>query len=146
MFLENVLSHLDEPAVANCLERWGSPARPSNGDRFAHFVWLAGFTISAYDEVAEAHPEFQVVDHEQLCADPVPEFRRLASSIGLAWSDDCEEYLHSSNTHGTGFETKRVAGTQSGTWRTRLSPEQVQTARQILSQFPVARRYPDLAP
>jgi len=145
MFLQNALSYLDDRAVATRLERWGSPPRPSDGDRFAHFVWLAGFTISAYDEVAEAHPEFQVVDHERLCADPVPEFRRLVGAAGLEWSEDCEEYLQSSNTPGSGFETKRVLGAQSGTWHTRLSPEQLETARHILSQFPLAGRYPELS-
>jgi hypothetical protein len=146
MFLQNVLGILDERAASSRIERWGCPQRPASDDRFAHFVWLAGFTMSAYDEVADAHPEFEVVDHEELSADPIPQFRRLVAALRLEWSDACEEYLRASNTQGSGFETRRVAGAQSGKWRARLSEDQQRVAREILSGFPFGRRYPDLRP
>jgi hypothetical protein len=144
MFLGNVLDYVDEQSVASRLARWNAPPRPAQTDRFANFVWMAGFTMSAYDEVAAAHPEFHVVDHESLCADPVRRFRRLVMQLGLDWTDDCEAYLHSSNTPGTGFETKRVAAELGGNWPMHLSAEQAATARRILSQFPIARLYPEL--
>jgi len=143
-FLENALGHLDHRAVATRIERWGAPPRPTSTDRSEHFFWLTGFTLSAFDEVAEANPDFQVVDYEDVAADPLPHFQRLVDVLGLEWSPACEEFLVSSNTPGSGFETKRVATKQTGIWRQHLSDEQVTTMCRVLSRFPIARRYPEL--
>ena len=49
-----------------------------------------------------------------------------------------------SNTEGAGFDTKRISAEQSGKWQARLSDDQIAVARGLLSQFPIADRYPDL--
>lgn len=143
-FFENALGYVDPRAVAVRLERWKAPARPTTTDRYEHFVWLAGFTLSAFDEAAQTNPDFHVVDYEEIGSDPLPHFRRLVADLGLEWSAGCEEFLTSSNTAGAGFETKRVAARQTGVWRERLTDEQLSVARRVLSRFPIAGRYPDL--
>ena len=133
---------VDERGVAPRLDRWQVPAFPAGGGQFEKQVWLAGFTMSAYDEVADGHPEFVVVDHEALCAAPVAEFRRLVGEVGLEWTDECEAHLESSNRPGGGTTTQRSASEQSGKWMTQLSGEQVRIARDILAPFPVAVSLP----
>jgi len=143
-FLENALGHLDHRAVATRVERWGAPLRPTSTDRSEHFYWLTGFTLSAFDEVAEANPDFHVVDYEDIAADPVAQFQRIVEILGLEWGPACEEFLVSSNTPGSGFETKRVATKQTGIWRQHLSDEQVTAVCRVLSRFPIVARYPEL--
>ena len=145
-FLDDTVGYLDERAVATRLERWQSPARPVDARSFAHLVWMAGFAMSAYADVASAHPEFHVVDHERLCSDPTREFQRLVTNLGLVWTDDCHEYLKVSNRPGTGWETNRISAKQPGKWQTTLTGEQREEARELLGQFPIARWYPDLDP
>ena len=144
IFVQNAHHYVDERAVATRLERWSSPPRPARDEVFANFVWMAAFTMSAYEEVAASHPDFHVVDHESLRADPLPQFRSLVAAVGLQWSDGCEEHLRASDVPGTGFETKRVSGTSIEGGRARLSSDQQRVAREILARFPVARRYADI--
>jgi hypothetical protein len=144
MFLPASPAPIDHRAVARLIRQWGGPPRPDDGAPFEDLVWLTGFTVCAYDDVATAHPEFEVVDHEHLCAEPTPHFRRLVSALDLTWTERCEQFLRASNTLGAGFETNRLSDFQVGTWNRRLSSDQVRTARRILSQFPLVRRYPDL--
>ena len=122
------LGYVDDRGVAPRIERWGGPERPTN-DPIASLAWFVGFEMSAYQEVADAHPEVIVVDHALLCQDPVVEFRRLVSELGFGWTADCQDYLQASDTPGTGFQTKRVTSEQAGKWRTRLSEDQVRSAR-----------------
>ncbi len=145
IFLANVHHYVDPDAMAQRVERWGVPPRPPATDGFAHLVWMAAFTMSAYDEVAARHAEFHVVDHETLRADPQAQLRRLVDAVGLEWSDRADEHLRASNRPGTGFETKRVAEAASSDGRDRLSPDQRRVAVEILSAFPVGKRYGDLA-
>jgi sulfotransferase family protein len=144
-FLQHSDEYLDERAVAERVERWPCPPRPTNGDAYAHLVWLTAFEMTAFDETAAAHPEFIVVEHEAMCLDPLAQFRKLARDLGLEWTDRCDRYLQTSDTPGDGFDTKRVSAAQSGKWRTQLSAEQVAVAREIVAGFPVAGTYPDLS-
>jgi hypothetical protein len=144
-FLDHARQYLDEEAVAERVERWPCPPRPTTDDAFVHLVWLAAFEMSAYDEVASRHPDWIVVDHEDLCLDPVAKFRRLVADLGLEWTEACERYLESSNRPGDGFDTKRVSSELSGKWRNVLSDQEIDTARELVSQFPIAARYADLS-
>ena len=135
-FLQHSDEYLDERAVAEHVERWPCPPRPTNGDAYTHLVWLTAFEMTAFDETAAAHPEFVVVDHEAMCLDPLPQFRRLAADLGLEWTDQCDRYLQTSDTPGDGFDTKRVSAAQSGKWKTVLSEDQVQRAREMLEPVP----------
>jgi hypothetical protein len=137
---------VDERGVRPRIERWSAPPWPEDGDAFDKQVWLVGFTLSVYEELLSAHPEFFVVDHEELCRDPLEGFRTLAADTGLVWSPRCERYLRSSDRPGQGMETKRVAAEQSGKWRTVLSEKQVNRATETLSRFPIACRYAELSP
>ena len=144
MFLPGSPPPLDERAVEARLRRWQAPPRPEGGDPFDDLVWLVGLTVSAYDEVTAAHPEFHVVDHERICEAPKARYRDLVDELGLRWTDQCDEYLVASNAEGSGFQTTRVAAVQAGAWRRRLPEVQAVRASQLLARFPLVRRYPDL--
>jgi hypothetical protein len=144
-FLDHANQYVDEAAVAERVAGWPCPPRPSGDDAFANLVWLAAFEMSVYDEVSSAHRDWIVVDHEDLCVEPVEKFRRLAGDLGLQWTDECQRYLESSNRPGEGFDTKRVSSELSGKWKTALSTDQVDEACRLLRQFPIARRYADLS-
>jgi len=135
---------VDERGVKPRIERWGSPPFPEHGDHFDRQVWLIGFTHSAYDELLAAHPEYGVVDHEDLCTDPVAKFKELTDRVELTWSREAEDYLAAANKPGDDAATNRLASEQSGKWRKSLSAEQVDRATELLARFPVARRYAEL--
>jgi hypothetical protein len=140
---ESLFKYEDDRAVRPRLQRW-QVSPPPRDDYFAEMAWYVGFEMSAYQEAAEANPQIHVATHETLCADPIPEFRRLVANVGLEWSPDCEQYLQASNLPGDGYETKRLAAEQPGKWRTRLTDDQVRVARDTLAPFPIARLYDEL--
>jgi len=118
---------------------------PSDTSDVSPLAWICWntFTLMAHQESAvNAHPEWQVVDHEQLCEDPVAEFRSLVESVGWDWHPHIETFLHQSNRPGTGHETNRVVSGAVGTWRRVLNERQAETATQIQRQFPVLHRWP----
>ncbi len=118
--------------------RYGVPL-PSG--RVATFSWSVGAEMSALDDAISAHPEFQVIDHEDLCVDALGHFRALAGALGLEWTAENEAAVVASNRPGTGYERNRVAADLPGSWRTRLSPEDARTAATLIAQFPIGARY-----
>lgn len=125
-------------------ERWGVdpdvPREPVKRD-----AWITGFTMSLYEEARAAHPEFHVVEHEQLCRDPVGEFALLAGRLGLHWGERARAVIDASNRPGAGWETNRITAEQPGKWRTCLTRQEVRVAVDVLRRFPVAAGYDELA-
>jgi hypothetical protein len=119
-------------------QRYGVPL-PAG--RLATFSWSVGAEMSALDDAVGAHPEFHVVDHEDLCDDAVGRFRALARDLDLAWTLDDEASVLASNQPGSGYQRNRVAADLPGAWRHRLSPEDAQSAAAVIARFPVGARY-----
>src|SRR6476619_2267651 len=97
--------------------------------------------MSALHDALVANPQFHVVDHEAMCADPIGRFRALADALGLDWSTQNDAALAASNRPGTGYELNRVQTDLPGAWRRRLSPEDARTAAGIIARFPIAEHY-----
>jgi hypothetical protein len=121
-------------------ERRFGVAAPSHAG-MAHAAWWVGVEMSALEDAIRAHPDFLVVDHEDLCEDAVGRFRALAQELGLQWTEDDEAAVLASNRPGTGYERTRVAAGLPGAWRHRLPPEDARTAAAVLARFPIAERY-----
>jgi hypothetical protein len=121
------------------MRRFGVEQPPA--DRVLHHAWSVGANMSVLDDAVRAHPEFAVVDHEDLCADPIGRFRALAGALGLDWMADDEARLVAADRPGTGFELNRVAADVPGSWRQRLPPEDARAAAAMLRKFPIAERY-----
>jgi hypothetical protein len=121
------------------------PPPPENEDAVAEAAWFAGLAMSTCQDVARDHNDVIVVDHEMLCGDPVAEFSALSTRAGLVWTDHTHAVLAASDRPGQGWSTNRVTAEQPGRWRTRLTPDQQQTAIRVLAPFPIAGGYADLA-
>ena len=122
---------VDERSIDERVVRWRIPRRPSAGHPFARLVWLVGFEMSAYQDVADADRQVLVVDYKRLCTDPQFEFRRLVTNLELVWRSRDEgletpSVLDVDDQRGSG--RRPVAHTAPA----RLSPEQASLARNLL--------------
>lgn len=144
--IEPDLSVADDPVFR---ERWqeplGLPAPPSSGSVVAEVAWTVGVQMVALKATAAAHPEWTVISHDEFVRDPQPRFEALCDSLGLEWTDEAAEYLSAS--HEPGFVDPRrnprrapspgprVA--QGELVRRRLTEEQIEEARLVLSGLPL---------
>jgi hypothetical protein len=118
------------------LERWGVP--PPGPDPVERMSWRIAFLTAALEEVATRHPTWLLRTHEELCSDPVAEFRRLYADLGLEWAESSEQFLEGHNVPGAGFVVNRVASELSDSWQRRLTDDQVAVLRRVLAQFPIS--------
>lgn len=85
-------------------------------------AWHYGLLTSYLERARRRHPEWLVVRHEALCADPDPAFRRLAARLGLRFTDGTARFLAASNRPGDGYSTHRLWSEQVDGGRSRLTP------------------------
>ena len=117
------------------LEPWGVPL--PGADPIERMSWMIGLLLAVIEDTSARHPDWHVRTHEQLCADPIAEFRRLFADLGLHWGKASEEFLRDHNTPGSGFMVKRVASELPDSWQRRLDDAQVATLRRVLGWFPL---------
>jgi hypothetical protein len=120
---------------ARFLEPWGVPL--PGPDPVERMSWRIGLLVAAIEEAASRHPEWHLRTHEQLCTDPLSEFRRLYADLDLEWGSPAEAFLEEHNTPGSGFAVNRIASEQSDSWQRRLNDHQVATLRRVLAWFPI---------
>jgi hypothetical protein len=136
--LEYARDPKEAAAVAvHARRRWDVAPPRADEPRLVHQAFEYGVLAGALRESAARHDEWTVVRHEQLCVDPVTEFRALVAALGLTWNASVEEFLTESDREGTGYQTNRRARDQPERWRERLDAEQVETIRATLACFPV---------
>lgn len=94
-----------------------------------------GFALAGRAE----QPDWHIVRHEDLAADPVGEFRALYDRYGLSWSDRVAQSIATDSAadnptevaggaqHGLQRDSRRVATV----WRQRLNDDQVETIRRV---------------
>jgi hypothetical protein len=95
-----------------------------------------GVLLLALNDAVDRHPEWQVVRHEELCAEPVVGLSDVAARLGLEWTAQAEAFVRESNKSGTGYATNRIAEEQPERWRRRLKPEQLSTIDSALARLP----------
>jgi hypothetical protein len=135
--LEYVRAIREAEAVAvHARERWDVPPPGADEPRLVHQAFEYGVLACTLREAAARHDDWTTVSHEHLCTDPVTEFRALAASLGLEWTDAATAHLTRSDTDGTGYQTHRRALDQPDRWRTRLNAKQVAVIRTTLERFP----------
>jgi hypothetical protein len=122
--------------VERYVRKWDLPALPSSCSRLSRVTWEVGLFSSALQESAEAHPDWRIVRHEQLCSDPSRRFQELCAALGLQWTDAAALHLRTSNRAATGLTTMRVAADQPERWRKRLTGDQVREISRVLEFFP----------
>jgi hypothetical protein len=83
---------------------------------------------SAVLGASRRHPSWIVVTHEQLCADPIGEFRRLYDKLELDWDGRVETAIHASNQPKKSDEVhhvNRVSAKEIGKWKALLSEKEI---------------------
>ena len=139
-------SRLCGPEISDWLDQRGLPQQPNvHRESVTARTWVIGVLMSGIAEAIVNHPEIVIADHEILCRDPVGEMRYVARQLGLVWTPEAEEFLHSQNKPGEGYAVRRVAAKVPGSWREKLDPEVVAEARAMFVRFPWTARYPDIA-
>ena len=98
-------------------------------------AWHYGVLSSYLERARRRHPDWLVVRHDVLCADPEPAFRRLAGRLGLRFTDGAARYLAASNRPGDGYSTHRLWSEQIDGGRRRLSPAERTLILTTLSRF-----------
>jgi len=138
-------SWLCGPQISDWLDQRGLPQQPNvHRESLTAMAWVIGVLMSGIAEAIVEHPEIVIADHEILCRDPVGEMRHVARQLGLIWTPEAEEFLHSRNRPGAGYDVQRIAAKVPGSWREKLDPEAVATARAMFVQFPWTARYADI--
>jgi len=138
-------TRLCRPEISEWLDQRGLPQQPNvHRESLTAMAWVIGVLMSGIAEAIVDHPEIVIADHEILCRDPVGEMRHVARQLGLIWTPEAEEFLHSRNRPGAGYDVRRVAAKVPGSWREKLDPDVVATARAMFVQFPWTARYADI--
>jgi hypothetical protein len=130
----STLEHRDD-IRARYVEPWNLPL--PGPDPIERMSWMIGLLMAAIEDTSARHPEWHIRTHEQLCADPTGEFRRLYGDLALPWGRATEEFLDAHNSPGSGFMVKRVASELTDSWQRRLDDDQLATLRRVLSWFPI---------
>jgi hypothetical protein len=99
-------------------------------------TWLAALCTQALKQAAADNPDWEVVEHEALCADPEASLPELAAKLGLTWTQSSAEALADANQAGAGLERNRVAGELPTIWRKRLTRKQIRRVEAVLEGFP----------
>jgi hypothetical protein len=137
----DVLGELD-PRSLSRLERASGVAAVSGGPPLEQATQLIGLLTGALLDATRRHPEWSVVAHEALCAEPHRCFRIAASELGLGWSGAVDRMLDELNRPGTRYETLRVAADLDDVWRTRLTQEEIDAASTQLRRFDLDWSHP----
>lgn len=118
-----VADHL--AAYASSLERAGSEI-----EKLAA-VWAARHRVVANG--LQRHPEWQVVYYEDLCADPLVQFRRLFADLDLRWSNALAAYVtgHSETDEVGMYATRKVSRRQIDKWKALMSTKDIERVRHI---------------
>ncbi len=126
----------DLPSVRARIESGSIPPRGS--DPVERIIWMIGLLTLVLEEEVARHPDWVVRTHEELCRDPLAEFQRLFTDVGLPWTDGAEQFLVANDRPGEGFVVTRVASDAPEAWKTRLSAEEITAMEQVLGRFPLS--------
>jgi hypothetical protein len=137
------------PEVRTRCAELGIDVPPIGTSDVSRTAWWIGLLTSVLGAVAAGHPEWTVVTHEDLCAEPQARFQELYAHLGLTWTDASVRFLEETGYlvpkgrthHGRGPSTgdaAAVRGQVAQRWRDRMSAEDVEEARQVLKRFPTS--------
>lgn len=119
-------------------EMVGAPPPPDDSAIERLHAWSYTALTRAMDLEAERSASWIVVQHEDLCRDPMAAFTELFVRVGLPWGDAVERTLTERNDHATGYTTKRVASDEPERWRTRLDRGQEAIIRETAERLSIA--------
>ena len=98
-------------------------------------IWAVRLHVLA--EALVRHPEWQVVQYETLCAEPVAQFKQLFKALGLAWTAQVEQFVVQSSTSNKPgqYSGVRLSAQQPDRWLQEMEPEAVEAVRRQVELF-----------
>lgn len=99
------------------------------GMQFGIFHFIVASFVKQYN--------YKLVFHEQLCENPVEEFKKLYDFFDLKWEDKVEKFIQNNNQKGTGgYDIKRVAAEERDSWKRKWSLDELKEIEKGYSIFP----------
>jgi len=97
-------------------------------------LWAAIMLVVARQ--AERHQRWVVVQHEWLCGDPAPRFRRLYDRLGLTWTADSDRFVSESDQADDEVQSmRRSARDEIDRWKHELHPAEIAACRRVVERF-----------
>lgn len=121
------------------------------GSQLELTAWCVGLLTTILAKRREQHPDWHVITHEALCAEPAQEFHQLFDALGLTWTEEADGFLQKGYllpTFAKGGQVKpdvaappdadplAVSKEQASRWKKRLSDDQVADISRVLELFP----------
>lgn len=134
------------PAIRESYARLVGHQAPAPGkSQLARTAWCVGLLTTVLARTVADHPDWQVMNHETLCADPRTEFHQLFADLGMTWTPEADRFLERGYLRTT-FDRpdqiprlqdpRAVANEVTNRWKKRLTSDQVDEIQDILDQFP----------
>jgi Sulfotransferase family len=120
---DEAMLDLDSDTVTRLSETAGIPVPANSSSWMARSACLYGLLMSELMSAAQRHPEWHLVWHESLAAEPREQLRDVAERVGLPWTSDSERALEQMNRPGVGTPDA---------WRGRLTPSQIEAIDSVL--------------
>ncbi len=98
-------------------------------DRLTAMGYQLAAMYRVMSDYAQSDPECIVVKHEDLCLDPVAQFRDLYARLDLEFTPQVEQVIRSTNRPGTGFAPNRISASEVDKWKRELDSDQVVTLK-----------------
>ncbi|MGQ4646879.1 sulfotransferase [Lyngbya aestuarii] len=90
-------------------------------------------------EQQKRHPNWLVVQHEELCRDPVREYQKLFDKLNLRWTEKTDKLLQISTTEDSGqtYVPQRISSQEPDKWKKELEQEQIEQVRRLVKPFEI---------
>ena len=127
---ERLMRERLEPFAAELREQVRSP-----GDFVEQVALLWRILYAQVDAYRREHPEWAVVRHEDLARDPLGGFEALYRSLGLPFTGDVAASIRTHSApparvrHPSAHEVRMDSAATVGSWRQRLSPDELERLR-----------------
>lgn len=98
-------------------------------------------------EAMSGHENARFVLYEELCADPVPQARKLFSFTGLDWNRQTEDFIRRSTNYGGTeryFSVFRNAVASANKWRAELDQEDQEVIMSVVARTSPGQLWADL--
>jgi hypothetical protein len=129
---DEAMSDLDTETVTSLAENAGIPIPAKGSSWMARSASLYGLLMSELMSTVERHPEWELIWHESVAADPRRRLAKTADRVGLPWTSDSERALDEMNRPGVAYEPRRITRDTSESWRRRLTSSQIEDIDSVL--------------
>jgi hypothetical protein len=81
------------------------------------------------------HPDWILLRHEELCANPVRRFKRLYKQLGLTWSQKVKKFIGGTDQPGEGFKARRITSQEIDKYKRLLTEDQIHKIGDVYALF-----------